>query len=306
MSRILVGADVGGTATRVWVSADNKILATAEGPGAALRPERVLASAATIADVVRRALSSAGQLKADVLVIGAAGAGRPQEQDELRQSLRGEGFAERIVVTTDIAIALEAAFGSEPGIVLTAGTGSVAIGRDPSGQIHRSGGYGWQMGDEGSGYSIGRSALGAVGRAADGRSPATVLTSVVLNATHASDLEALIRWTAKAGPAEVAALAPPVLEAAASGDLTARGILDYAARELSQLVVFLLPHFGEQGEVRVACNGGLLAPGRPLHAVLRTKLEEDPRIRVSAEVLEPVAGAVAMAGRAFINEGRTS
>lgn len=297
MSRILVGADVGGTATRVQVSDGEKVLGSADGPGAALRPERVLASAATIADVVRRALSTAGQLRADVLVIGAAGAGRSDERDELRQSLRGEGFAERIVVTTDIEIALTAAFGTAPGIVVTAGTGSVAIARDSAGVIHRSGGYGWQMGDEGSGYSIGRSALGAVGRAADGRSPETVLTRVVLNATHSADLDALIRWSAKAGPAEVAALAPPVLEAAAGGDLTARGILDYAARELSQLVVFLLPHYGDGEEVGVACNGGLLAPGRPLQVMLKTKLEEDTRLKVSNELLEPVAGAVMMAGR---------
>jgi N-acetylglucosamine kinase-like BadF-type ATPase len=297
MSVILVGADVGGSATRVRVAMDGRVLANAEGPGAALRPERVLASSATIADVVRQALAAAGQRRAAILVIGAAGAGRSHEREELRVALRSEGFAERIVVTTDIAIALEAAFGSGPGVVLTAGTGSVAVARDPTGEVRRSGGYGWQMGDEGSGYSIGRSALGAVGRAADGRSPATALTGKIFDATRSLDLDALIRWSAKAGPAEVAALAPTVLEVAAAGDLTARGILDYAARELSQLVVFLLPHFGGRDTVEVACNGGLLSPGRPLYPVLKVKLEEDPRLRISATELEPVAGALAIAGR---------
>lgn len=297
MSVILVGADVGGSATRVRVADGGKVLADAEGPGAALRPERILASSATIADVVRQALASAGQRRAAVLVIGAAGAGRPQEREELRTALRTEGFAERIVITTDIAIALEAAFGSGPGIVLTAGTGSVAVARDPAGELRRSGGYGWQMGDEGSGYSIGRSALGAVSRAADGRSPATALTSRILAVTRSPDLDTLVRWSAKAGPAEVAALAPPVLEVAAAGDLTARGILDYAARELSQLVIFMLPHFGDRALIEVACNGGLLAPGRPLYPVLKTKLEEDPRIKVSPNPVEPVTGALAMAGR---------
>ncbi|HKV74956.1 MAG TPA: BadF/BadG/BcrA/BcrD ATPase family protein [Gemmatimonadales bacterium] len=297
MSTVLIGVDVGGTTTRARVSVDGQPAADAEGPGAALRPERVLASSATIADVVRNALGAAGQRRAAVLVIGAAGAGRPQEQEELRSSLRSEGFAERIVVTTDIAIALEAAFGAGPGVVLTAGTGSVAVARDPGGTLRRSGGYGWQMGDEGSGYSIGRSALGAVGRAADGRSPATALTPRILLATRSADLDGLIRWCAKAGPSEVAALAPTVLEVAAAGDLTARGILDYAARELSQLVLFLLPHFGTEQMVEVACNGGLVAPGRPLYSVLKAKLEEQQRIHVSPKELEPVAGALAMAGR---------
>lgn len=297
MSGIMVGVDVGGSATRARVADGDRVLANAEGPGAALRPERILASSATIADVVRQALAAAGQRRASIMVVGAAGAGRVQEQEELRQTLRSEGFAERIVVTTDIAIALEAAFGPGPGIVLTAGTGSVAVARDPGGELRRSGGYGWQMGDEGSGYSIGRSALGAVSRAADGRSPATALTPKVLAASRSVDLDGLIRWSAKAGPAEVAALAPAVLEVAAAGDLTARGILDYAARELSQLVIFLLPHFGLELPVEVACNGGLVAPGRPLYPVLKDKLEENPRIRVSPRELEPVAGALAMAGR---------
>ena len=299
MSTILVGADVGGSTSRVVVSDGTKVLGTAEGPGAALRPERVLASAATIVDVVRRALSNAGQLRADAMVIGAAGAGRETEREELRQALRVEALAGQLRITTDIEIALEAAFGSQPGIVLTAGTGSIGVARDPAGVIHRSGGYGWQMGDEGSGYSIGRSALGAVGRAADGRSPATALTAAILAATRAGQLEGLIRWSARAGPAEVAALAPVVLDVAATGDVTARGILDYAARELSQLVFHLVPHFPETVRVTVACNGGLISPGRPLFPILKAKVEEQPRLTMRESPVDPVEGALAMA-RALI------
>ena len=83
-------------------------------------------------------------------------------------------------VTTDIEIALTAAFGDGPGIVVVAGTGSVVLGRDPEGRMLRRGGYGWQMGDEGSGYAIGRAALGAVSRAHDGRSPETAITPVLM------------------------------------------------------------------------------------------------------------------------------
>jgi len=295
MSPILAGADVGGSSTRVVVSDGTRVLGSADGPGAALRPERVLASAATIADVIRRALANAGRLRADAIVIGAAGGGREAEREELRQALRVESLADKLRVTTDIEIALEAAFGSGPGIVLTAGTGSVGVARDSKGAIHRSGGYGWQMGDEGSGYSIGRSALGAIGRAADGRSPATALTEAILAATKAGQLDGLIRWSARAGPAEVAALAPVVLDVAATGDLTARGILDYAARELSQLVFHLLPHFPDEALVTVACNGGLISPGRPLFPVLKVKVEEQPRLAMREEPVNPVDGALAMA-----------
>ena len=163
------------------------------------------------------------------------------ERDELRKALRVENLATKVVVVTDIEIALAAAFAEGPGIVVSAGTGQRRRRARPDGQQHRIGGYGWQMGDEGSGYAIGRAALGAVSRAVDGRSPRTALSDRVLSATRSADFDALVRWAAGASPAEVAAIAPHVLEVAEQGDTLAQGIADYAARELSQLAICLLP-----------------------------------------------------------------
>ena len=165
--------------------------------------------------MVRRALSAMGRLGGDVLVVGAAGAGRDPERSELRNSLRAETLADTVVVTTDIEIALEGAFERGPGMVVSAGTGSIAVGRDRQGNHRRIGGYGWLMGDEGSGYAIGRAALGAVSRAHDCRSPRTALTERLLATTRSNDFDALVRWAAGASPAEIAALAPAVLEVAA-------------------------------------------------------------------------------------------
>src|SRR5918999_6137243 len=164
MSKIRMGADVGGTNTAVAVARDGDVIGRADGPGAAVRPGRALASASTIVEVVRRALSDAGKLTGDVLVVGAAGAGREVEREELRTALRNENVVTRVMVTTDIEIALANAFAEGPGIVVSAGTGSVAVGRDQSGKRHRIGGYGWQMGAEGSGHPIGRAWPGAVSR----------------------------------------------------------------------------------------------------------------------------------------------
>ena len=147
MTRILIGADVGGSKTAVGVSDGQTMLARAEGAGAAVRPGRALASASVIAEVVRQALAGAGRLTGDVLYVGAAGAGREPERDELRKALRTENLATTVAVTSDIEIALTAAFDEAPGIVVSAGTGSVAVGRDHAGALHRIGGYGWQMGD---------------------------------------------------------------------------------------------------------------------------------------------------------------
>jgi glucosamine kinase len=295
MTRILAGADVGGTSTQVVVSDGDRVLGRAEGPGAAVRPGRALVSATTIAEVVRRALGAAGTLRCEVLVVGAAGAGREAEREELRQALRGEGFAGQVVVTTDIEVALAAAFGSGSGIVVSSGTGSIAVGRDESGRLHRAGGYGWQMGDEGSGYAIGRGALGAVGRAHDGRGPRTELTPRVLAAARCDGFDPLVRWATNATVTEIAALAPVVIDAATAGDTLAKGIIDYAARELSQLALHLLEYFVSPTPVAVAAAGGLLSPGRPLYPAVKTILTTEPRIRLLERAIDPAMGAVAMA-----------
>jgi glucosamine kinase len=298
MPRILIGADVGGTKTAVAVSDGEKILGRASGPGAAVRPGRALASAGTITEVVRTALSNAGRLSGDVLVVGAAGVGREPEREELRKALRGENLATRVEVTTDIEIALAAAFADGPGIVVSAGTGSVAVGRDREGKQHRIGGYGWQMGDEGSGYAIGRAALGAVSRAVDARSPKTALSDRMLRASRSSDFDALVRWAAGASPAEVAALAPHVLAVAADGDPLAQGITDYAARELSQLALCLLPKMNLTTPVRVAVTGGLLGPDQPLRRTLLAKLAEEPAFQPVDNPVDAVEGALRLAAAA--------
>jgi glucosamine kinase len=295
MPKVLIGADVGGTKTAVAVSLDGKIVGRADGSGAALRPGRALVSSSAIADVVRQALSAAGLLIGDVLVVGAAGAGREPERDELRKALRGENVASSVLVTTDIEIALAAAFADGPGIVVSAGTGSVAVGRDRTGKRHRIGGYGWQMGDEGSGYAIGRASLGAVSRAVDGRSPKTALSDRLLKATRSEDYDDLIRWAAGASPAEVAALAPHVLAVAAAGDLLAQGIADYAARELSQLAICLVPKMDISPPIPVAVTGGLLSADQPLRKTLLAKLAEEPAFKPTDSPVDAVAGALRMA-----------
>ncbi|HET7600099.1 MAG TPA: BadF/BadG/BcrA/BcrD ATPase family protein [Gemmatimonadales bacterium] len=297
MARTLVGADVGGTKTSVAVGDGERVLARAAGPGAAVRPGRALASAGTIAEVVREALARAARSAADVMVVGAAGAGREPEREELATALRADGVAARVRVTTDIEIALQAAFGDGPGIVVSAGTGSIAVGRAPDGALVRMGGYGWQMGDEGSGYAIGRAALGTVSRAEDGRGPATALQARLLAATRSAEFDALVRWAAGASPAEVAALAPAVLEVAGRGDVVAQGITDYAARELSQLVLRLRPRLDTPEPLPVVLAGGLLSADTPLRRAVIEKLREDPAVRPQDRELDAALGALALATR---------
>jgi glucosamine kinase len=292
---VLIGADVGGSKTAVGVSEGREVLARAEGPGAAVRPGRALASAGMIAEVVRGALAQLGRLSGDVLLVGAAGAGRDPERTELAKALRAENLASRVEVTTDVELALAGAFESGPGIVVSAGTGSIAVGRDARGARRRIGGYGWQMGDEGSGYAMGRAALGAVSRAHDGRSPRTALTDRVFAATRCPDFDALVRWAASASPSEMASLAPHVLEVAASGDPLAQGIVDYAARELSQLAICLRPQLDTEASIGVALTGGLLAADRPLRRMVLDRLAEEPGLTPVDAPVDAVVGALRLA-----------
>jgi N-acetylglucosamine kinase-like BadF-type ATPase len=295
VKQIVVGVDAGGTKTAAVVGDGHTILGRADGPGGAVRPGRALVAASAIADTVRRALSASGHVQAEAIVIGAAGAGRPNEREELERALRGEQIGRRIMVTTDIEIALAAAFGRGPGIVVSAGTGSIAIARIDDGTLHRSGGYGWQMGDEGSGYAIGRAALSALSRAADGRGPKTALTAKLMAAIRVNEFEGIIAWAATATASEVSSLAPTVLEVAAEGDIVAQGIVDYAARELSQLVLSLLHHFPEDQPIQVAVTGGILSPERALRSMVLSRLSEDTRLNLIKFSIEPALGALHLA-----------
>ena len=293
-----LGIDAGGSKTAVLLGDAERVIARASGPPGAVRPGRALQAASRIAAVARRALTEGRLLEADVLVVGAAGVGREPERSELREGLRGERLARRIIVTGDLDIALEAAFGTGPGIVLVSGTGSVAVARDPDGTLHRQGGYGWQMGDEGSGYALGRAALLAVGRAHDARIEPTVLEKSLLTHAPAKSFDELVRWSGAAEPGEIAALAPLVFAAAAAGDAVARAIVEEAAATLVELVAPLLGHFPGKGSVPVALAGGNLAPERGLRAPVLARLRKNHRLAPREAPLDPAEGALAQARRA--------
>jgi len=113
----------------------------------------------------------------------------------------------------------------------------------------------------------------------------------------------IARYVATGSPLDKSgayAIQDAVFEAAHQGDTVAAGIMDYAARELASLVTRLLPHFGadERAPVDLATNGGLLYHDGPLHRMLRTKLSEEPRIRMREIPLDPASGAIHLAGKA--------
>ncbi|HYK82810.1 MAG TPA: BadF/BadG/BcrA/BcrD ATPase family protein [Gemmatimonadales bacterium] len=293
----LLGADAGGSHSTVVIGRADAVLGRAEGPGAAMRPGGAAASAAVLAETARRAAAQAGvALPVDRGVVGAAGAGRTQEQTELAAALHAAGVARQVRVMADAEVALTTAFRGGPGVILNAGSGSIGYARDPAGQLHRAGGYGWQLGDEGGGYWLGRRALDAAARAQDGRGEGSTLLARLLGALGLQHFDDLVRWTATATPAQVAALAPHVLNAAREGEVVARRAVDDAARELVGLVVTLERHFPGGGPVPVAITGGLLLAQSPLTQALRERLKAAVgRARLVTDRVDPPLGALQLA-----------
>jgi len=296
-SAVFLGCDAGGSHSSVVVGSPAQVLGRADGPGAAMRPGGAVASAAVLADTARRAASQGGiLLPGDAAVVGAAGAGRRQEQAELEAALVEAGVARRVRVLADGEVALTTAFARGPGVLVNAGTGSIAYARAPDGKIHRVGGYGWQLGDEGGGYWLGRRALELAGRAQDGRGEGSTLLARLLAALGLQQFDDLVRWTATATPAQVAALAPHVLNAAREGEVVAQRAVDEAARELVELVVMLGQHFPTTDPVPVALTGGLLLPQSPLTAALRERLAAGfTQARLVPERIDAAMGALKLA-----------
>lgn len=299
-TEFLVGVDAGGSHTEAVVADELlTIRARVRGPAGAVGAGRAPAAARAIVATVRQALTEAGVTGLPrALVVGAAGTGRDQERHALSDALVEAHVAHRVEVTTDAAVALESVFRQSAGILLIAGSGSIAYARDPSGVVWRAGGLGWQLGDEGSGYYLGRLALTAVGKAADGRGPATALSAAVARHVGADSLDALVHWSGSATPGAVAALAQVTQQVARDGDAVALSLVRAAAEELVLHLLALLQRFPTEAVVPFALAGGIFTPGFPVRdAVLASIAERAARLALVAQDVDPPRGALALAAR---------
>ncbi|MBM4186407.1 MAG: ATPase [Gemmatimonadetes bacterium] len=290
----VVTADVGGSKISIAVTRGDLVLATGRGPGSAVRPGRALVTATAVIDLARDTLARANVLRADAVVVGAAGAGRAADAEEIRAAIARERLASRVIVVSDVVLAFEA-LGVEVGAVLVAGTGSVVVGRTGAGRLVRRGGFGWQMGDEGAGYWIGRAALRAAGRAVDGRGKATALIEQLQRAVGAPDFRELVAWSTLATPREVAHLTKAVAAAARAGDAVATEILEQAGQILAGLVNSLAPEF-EAGAVPLGLTGGIVATEGLLGPRVASLIA--PPFVPLERPLDPLVGGPRLAARA--------
>ncbi len=299
--RYFLGMDGGGTRTTAWLTDERgRVLVRASaGPSNPLKVGREAARREVLL-AARRALKQAGLRRArlEAVSVGLAGVDRPSVHSRMLAWLRRSIPARSHLLTSDAAIALEAALGRSPGIVVISGTGSIAYGRDERGRVLRSGGWGTPFDDVGSGYDLGHRAIAAALRAADGRGPRTRLAQKLCRALRLRDITQVV--LRRLSPQRVAALFPRVLEAAEEGDRVARKLCDQAGSDLAALALALLRRFGWRWRpTRVVSAGGVFqSSSRVRRAFARRLRRQAPQARVSLLRRAPVEGALALARQA--------
>jgi len=295
----VLGIDAGGTKTVCLLAdAHGAIVSEGRGPGANLHAAGELAVEKVLHEVIEAAIGDRSIIPAAVC-LGIAGVDREDEAQTVRAIMRRLGYRSRAVVVNDALIALVSAAGDAPGVVIIAGTGSIVYGRNASGESARAGGWGHMIGDEGSGYWIGREALSAVMRASDGRGPQTDLTAALLQELEIADISRLPRIVYdRAQPRmAVAALGPLVQRVSDAGDAVAVRILERAAEELvlaSRSVTSRLEMRGEAFGYHLAGSVFRLVPWL-VTELSRRLAEVAPRSTVSTLDAEPAMGAVRLA-----------
>jgi N-acetylglucosamine kinase-like BadF-type ATPase len=260
-----------------------------------LEPET---GAHALADLATHALADARvtDLPA-VLCCALAGAGREPERARLERALSSLGIAGTVHVASDFDAAMQDAFGAGPGILVIAGTGSSAWGRAQDGRCLRAGGWGHVIGDEGSGYALGRVALMLAMREFDGRGENSGFMQAILAQTGAVTEDGLVRWAAAATKADVAALATIVFDAAQHGSLSAQDAVEDAAAEIAMHVAALYDRLGPWDvPPAVALAGGLIEPGRAMReAVLREIDALTIPVAIVEDRIDAARGAAALA-----------
>ena len=298
MTNLVVGVDGGASKTRVIVAdGTGAELATVTGVASAVRPGEAEHSAEVIARLVGEALAACEMADAmpSALCVGVAGVGRDSEYSAFEDAMSKRSLADELVVLPDAVIALNDAFGEDAGIVLIAGTGSMAYGRGPSQKMARCGGWGPVCGDEGSGAWIGRRALSVVTGSADGREPETGLLGAILLHLELESPDELIPWAANATPRDFAQLATPVMTVAATGDMRANSLLTLATEELVVHVRTLARQLftDERAAVPVALAGGMLGRGSWLRRLVEMRLKSAvPGMVLHQDDVVPARGAV--------------
>jgi len=295
----VLGVDGGGSNTRcVIVELSGSIVSRGSaGPSNPLTAGAESACKAII-EAVEEALNQCSARRFKAACLGLAGVERPHGRESVQRIVANRIPAERVLIVSDAAAAFAGTIGFGVGVVVVAGTGSIAYGVNAKGKTARAGGWGWIVGDEGSGYDIGKRAIAVALRAYDGRDAPTKLVQLIKKALNLSDLTEIIDHLYVTGmkPHEVASLAPIVAEAAESGDQVALHILNEAGYELAHVTMAVIKKLRLHGHFIVAKTGGVFQMGTSINDAFERAIgQAAPECCIISSRFEPAVGAAFLA-----------
>jgi N-acetylglucosamine kinase-like BadF-type ATPase len=295
---LYLGIDAGGTKTDCAVSNGAELLGQATGASCKLARVGKERGRENLQSVIRQATQAAGVAASTIqhVCIGMSGASLAEAVQWAQQTIRELIPDSTIYVAGDHVIAHRAAFGTSPGVLVISGTGSIAFGRNQSGETARAGGWGPNVSDEGSAFWVGREAVTAALHAFDFGNANGLLATIAECWKVAP--EEVIRM-ANASEPRFPELAGPVVNAAEQGDDTARAIMERAGQALAGLASAVIKRLWPSGGVvPVALAGGVLQ-GSPLvrHAFREAMKAEQPQAAVSFAFVRPVLGALEIAAQ---------
>ena len=297
-----IGMDGGGTKTRCVVTLnDNSVHFKTTGRGTNFLVQGIDTTCENILNIIDECCNALKISYSDIdkILLGTAGAGRKADAEKLENAFynyckRKQIEIKNFMVESDAEIALEGALSGKPGCVLIAGTGSIIYGKDGEGNIFRSGGFGKIIGDEGSGYSIGRKALQVLSKYYDGRSKFTALISLIKTNHNISSPDELIREVYE-NNFNIASIAPSVIQAADNGDDAALKIIDEESDELILLVSSMLEKMNTQ-KTRLCLLGSLIENANFYSRLLKEKISQRLKgIELHTPEHPPEMGAVFLA-----------
>jgi N-acetylglucosamine kinase-like BadF-type ATPase len=310
-AKYFLGFDGGGTKTEcVLADSDGRIIANSKGgPSNPVRAgyTRAWFSLSEAADAVLKHERITSRNIGGICA-GLGGAGRSGVARRVKTFFERGYPNAQVQVTTDLELALEAAFGAAEGMILLIGTGSAAFGRDASGKIARAGGRGPWFSDEGSSFDIGRRAVQAVALAEEHRGPATALSARLFEFHQARNWDQLGEQISKNADSVFPKTFPLVVELAEEGDAVSREILASAAASLAALAACVSGELGWRDcEVPVAKVGGAAGRSKYFDSAIDAELKKQiPRaVHVSLKI-SPAEAAVRMALRQASAKGNAA
>lgn len=315
-TQLVIGMDVGATSSRALLARTDGVRVgegvASGGNPVAHGPARAFAA---IAAAVRAALGEVAPDTVRAAAIGMAGGGKllhdPQVAALMRDTWKQVGLSCEVRSVGDTAVAFAAGTPARHGTVLIAGTGAVAARVDNHQLSSYADGWGWLLGDDGSGYWLGREAIRAGLATLDSGNEAGPLVRMVLAEVLGGDVDrwlsgdpqtakvALIEHANNRPAVELSRLAPTVSRAAAGGDPTARDIIHRAAAHLVATTDVVRAVDGEGAATPIVVAGSLLTSETPLSAAVRAMLAERwPRAPITT-ARDGAAGAAWLAARSL-------